>query len=171
MYLPDGIPHVANIFIDDLPIKGPTTQYPDGNGNPETLPENPGIRRFIWEHANDVHRIMHRVKEAGGTFAVLKAQICLPEVLIVGQRCTPEGRLLDDDKIKKVLKWPPPQNPTQVRGFTSLRSTMPIWIPNYSQLIRPLTALTRKAVEFMWTEKHQKTFDLMKQIITSTPAF
>jgi len=168
--LQDEIPHVANIFIDDLPIKGPTTQYLDENGNPETLPENPGIRRFIWEHANDVHRIMHRVKEAGGTFAGLKAQICLPEVIIVGQKCTPEGRLPDDDKIKKVLKWPQPQNPTQVRGFTGLCGTMRIWIPNYSQLIRPLTELTRKGAEFIWTERHQEAFDLMKQIITSTPA-
>jgi hypothetical protein len=41
--LQDEIPHTANIFIDDLPIKGPTTQYPDEHGNPETLPDNPGI--------------------------------------------------------------------------------------------------------------------------------
>jgi len=168
--LQDEIPHTANIFIDDLPIKGPTTQYPDEHGNPETLPDNPGIRRFIWEHANDVHRIMHRIKEAGGTFAGTKAQICLPEVLIVGQKCTPEGRLPDDDKIKKVLKWPQPQNATQVRGFTGLCGTMRIWIPNYSQLIRPLTELIRKGTEFIWTERQQEAFDLMKQIITSTPA-
>jgi hypothetical protein len=57
--LQDEIPDVANIFIDDLPIKGPATQYLDRHGNPETLAENPGIRRFIWEHAQDVHRIMH----------------------------------------------------------------------------------------------------------------
>jgi hypothetical protein len=35
--LRDEIPTVANIFIDDLPIKGPTTIYPDENGNTETL--------------------------------------------------------------------------------------------------------------------------------------
>src|ERR1700677_4919601 len=33
------------------------------------MKENPGIRRFIWEHALDVHRVMHRVGCAGGTFA------------------------------------------------------------------------------------------------------
>jgi hypothetical protein len=27
----EEIPEVANIFIDDLPIKGPTTQYLDDN--------------------------------------------------------------------------------------------------------------------------------------------
>jgi hypothetical protein len=74
--LHDEIPDVANIFIDDLPIKGPKSQYPDKNGDPEVLEENPGIRRFIWEHAQDVHRVMHRIGCAGGTFASNKTQIC-----------------------------------------------------------------------------------------------
>ena len=52
----DNIPEVANVFIDDLPIKGPMTTYPDREGRPETLKENPGIWCFIWEHANDVNQ-------------------------------------------------------------------------------------------------------------------
>jgi len=43
MVLQDEIPDTANIFIDDLPTKGPTTQYLDKNGKPEVLKENPGI--------------------------------------------------------------------------------------------------------------------------------
>lgn len=78
--LNEEIPATANIFINDLPIKGPDTQYLDSEGNLEVIPENPGIRRFIWEHAKNVHRIMHKVKTAGATFAANKAQICLPEV-------------------------------------------------------------------------------------------
>lgn len=75
----------ADVFIDDLPIKGPRSQYLDANGIPECLEENPKIRRFIWEHALAVNRIMHRVKEAGATFSAKKCQICRPEVLIIGQ--------------------------------------------------------------------------------------
>jgi hypothetical protein len=45
--LHDEIPGIANIFIDDLPIKGPATAYLDANGQPEMLEENPGIRRFM----------------------------------------------------------------------------------------------------------------------------
>ena len=74
--LQDEIPAVANIFIDDLPVKGPATQYLDEEGNPETMKENPGIRRYIWEHANDVHHIMHWVGHAGATFAPKKVQVC-----------------------------------------------------------------------------------------------
>jgi hypothetical protein len=101
--LQDEIPDVANIFIDDLPIKGPTTQYLDKQGKPETLVENPGIHRFIWKHAQDVHRIMHRIKCAGATFSPKKTQICQPEVVIVGQRCSAEGRSPDDDRVAKIL--------------------------------------------------------------------
>ena len=84
-----------------------SNQYLDDQGNPETTPENPGRRRFIWEHAVDVHRIMHRVQDYGATFSPRKMQLCKLEVLlIVGQKCTPNGRLPDDSKVSKVLKWP-----------------------------------------------------------------
>ena len=45
--LQEEIPHIANIFIDDLPVKGPSTDNADENDNPEVLKENPNIRRFI----------------------------------------------------------------------------------------------------------------------------
>jgi hypothetical protein len=89
--LQDEISDKANIFIDDLPIKGPETQYLGSDGQPEVLIENPRIQRFIWEHAQDVHRIMHKIKTAGATFAANKAQICLPKVLIIGQNCNAAG--------------------------------------------------------------------------------
>jgi transposase InsO family protein len=168
--LQDEIPHVANIFIDDLPIKGPKSQYLDQQGNPETLRENPGIRRFIWEHAQDVHRVMHRIKHAGATFSPKKSQICRPEVVIVGQKCTPQGRLPDDDRVKKILNWPVLKTVKEVRGFLGLCGTVRIWIKNYSELARPLTQLVRKGVEFTWTEERQQSFDTLKKLVSSPPA-
>lgn len=52
--LKDEIPHIADVFIDDLPIKGPTSRYKDEDGNPEVMAENAEIRQFIWEHLTDV---------------------------------------------------------------------------------------------------------------------
>ncbi|EMD30692.1 hypothetical protein CERSUDRAFT_27909, partial [Gelatoporia subvermispora B] len=106
--------------IDDLPIKGPKSRYENKNGVPETIPENPGIRRFIWEHAQDIHRIMHPVGHAGATFSPEKIQLCKPDVIIVGQRCTPEGRLPDESKVDKIQKWPRPKTVKDVRGFLGL---------------------------------------------------
>jgi len=168
--LQDEIPHVANIFIDDLPIKGPKTQYLDKNGNPETLETNPGIRRFIWEHALDVHRVMHRIKCAGATFSPKKTQICRPHALIVGQKCTPEGRLPDDERVSKILKWPTLTTVKEVRGFLGLCGTVRIWIENYSKLARPLTQLVRKDQPFEWTKECEESFNTLKRLVTSAPA-
>lgn len=168
--LQDEIPQVANIFIDDLPIKGPVSQYLDKDGQPETIVENPGIRRFIWEHANDVHRIMHRIGHAGATFSPKKTQICQKEVVIVGQKCTPEGRLPDDSKIEKILRWPQLKTVKDVRGFLGLCGTVRIWIKDYSAIARPLTELTRMAEEFIWDQRRQEAFDKLKNIVTQAPA-
>lgn len=168
--LQDEIPHIADIFIDDLPIKGPATQYLDSAGHPETLAENPGIRRFIWEHAVDVHRIMHRITQSGATFSPTKTQICRPEVLIVGQRCTAEGRLPDTSKVDKIKNWPPLTTPKEARAFMGLCGTVRIWIKNYSALARPITELWRKNVEFEWDSRRQSAFQSLKDLVSAAPA-
>ena len=168
--LQDEIPHVANIFIDDLPIKGPQNQYLDENGNPETLSANPGIRRFIWEHALDVHRILHRLMHAGATISAKKMQICKPEVIIVAQKCSAEGRRPEDIKVDKVLNWPPLRTVKDVRGFLGLCGTVRIWIRGYSGICRPLTELIRKDIEFIWDNRREQAFQHLKHLISSAPA-
>ncbi|TDL24409.1 hypothetical protein BD410DRAFT_702196, partial [Rickenella mellea] len=116
----DEIPHVADAFIDDIAIKGPKSFYKDEKGNFETIPGNPGIRRFIWEHVNDVHRILHKFKCAGATFSPKKTQIAVPQALILGQNCSIHGRTPDSDKIAKLLNWPRPMTVRQMRGFLGL---------------------------------------------------
>ena len=62
-------------MIDDISIKGPKTRYKDEEGIYEMIPENPGIRCFIWEHANDINRILHQLAHAGATISPKKSQV------------------------------------------------------------------------------------------------
>ncbi|GBE84320.1 hypothetical protein SCP_0602980 [Sparassis crispa] len=52
--LQDEIPHVTIPYIDDVPVKNGTTRYETSDGGYEVIPQNSGIRRFIWEHAENV---------------------------------------------------------------------------------------------------------------------
>jgi hypothetical protein len=49
----------CQLFIDDIRVNGPRTYYRCEDRLYETIPGNPGIRRFIWEHLVTVKRIMH----------------------------------------------------------------------------------------------------------------
>jgi len=59
--LQDEIPNVVIPFVNDVPVKGPPTQYKIGPNLFETLPENPGICCFTWEHFQNVNWILQRV--------------------------------------------------------------------------------------------------------------
>lgn len=168
--LQDEIPDKGNIFIDDLFVKGPKTRYELPDGSYEVIKENPGIRRFVWEHAQDVHRVMHRIGHAGATFAAKKSQICTPSANILGQMCTYEGRLPDGSKVSKIIKWPVPQTPKDVRAFLGLCGGLRIWIENYTKLVRPLTELYRIGFEFIWDQRRQDAFDKIKELVTTAPA-
>lgn len=167
--LADEIPKVVAVFIDDLPVKGPSSRYMIGDTY-ETIPENTGIRRFIWEHALNVHRVLHRLGCAGATVTLLKLTLCRPEALIVGQRCTINGRLPDTAKISKILNWPPLKTVTQVRAFLGLCGTVRIWILNYSLVTLPLRELIRKETTIVWNTRRQQAMDKLKELITSAPA-
>ena len=58
------LPHNVGIFIDYEGIKQPISDYKQ-----ETLKQSPGIRRFTWEYAIILERILFRTEEAGLTIS------------------------------------------------------------------------------------------------------
>jgi hypothetical protein len=59
------IPEHADCFMDDLPVKGPRATPNDE----DSIDGNPDIRRFIWDYAVTLERILFRLEEAGLTAA------------------------------------------------------------------------------------------------------
>ena len=164
------IPHVAWPFVDDCSIKGPASRFETEDGGYEVLPENPGIRKFIWQHLNDVHRILHRLSCSGATVSAKKLFVAVPEVVILGHKCNYDGRVPDDSKIAKVRDWPSCKNITDVRAFLGLAGYMRIWIKNYSAIARPLVNLTRKGEAFVWEEEQEESMQNLKDAIVNSPA-
>jgi hypothetical protein len=161
---------IAPPFLDDIPVLGPRTRYEQVDGSYETIPDNSGIRRFIWEHFQDVNRILHRMKHAGGTFSASKFYIGMPEVSIVGHTCNYEGHIPNQAHVSKILNWPPCQNITDVCGFLGTCGVVRIFVARFSEISRPLVSLTRKDVPFVWEAPQQHAMDLLKKAVTSAPA-
>ena len=168
--LQDEIPDIADVFIDDIPIRGPRSRYLDSEGKEETIPENPGVRQYIWEHLKDLHRVLHRIGEAGGTVSGKKMQLCQAEVEIVGQKCSRDGRFPTDNRHQRITDWPTPENVSEVRGFLGLCGTVRLWIKDYSRIAKPMIDLTRKDKEFNWGVEQEEAFQQLKKLVSSAPA-
>ena len=120
------IPETVGVFMDDIPIKDSGTNYVGQNGEEKMIPENSGIKRFILEHLQDLHQILHRIGEAGRTVSGKKTQLYRADVKIMGQKCSSNGREPTGAKVRKITDWPRPENVTQVRGFLGLCGTVRI---------------------------------------------
>ncbi|MBW0488400.1 hypothetical protein O181_028115 [Austropuccinia psidii MF-1] len=94
--LPEEIPDHLGIFIDDGGIKGPRSTYKH-----ETLKKNPLIRRFTWECAVTLERILPRIEEAGLTVSGSEFVCCVPELDIVGNFVSLGGRKISKQKKKR----------------------------------------------------------------------
>jgi len=164
------IPDPAKPFLDDMNIKGPKTRFETKDRGYETIPANPQIRRFIWMHVNDVHRILYRFLCAGATISAKKLAIARPEVTILGHKCTYKGRIPDDSKVSKIHKWPECKNLSDIPAFLGITSYMRIWIKDYSSITRPLINLTCKGTPFEWQEEHEQAMQALKTAIIQSSA-
>jgi Integrase zinc binding domain/RNase H-like domain found in reverse transcriptase len=168
--LQQEIPHVTQPYIDDVPVKGPATMYIQDNGEPETIPENPGIRRFVWEHFQDLNRVVQRMKYSGGTFSGYKSTLCAPEITVLGHRCTAEGRLPDPSRVAKIVNWGPCKDLTDVRAFVGTIGVCRLFIKNFAHRAHHLVKLTRKGAPWEFGPEQLSAMDDLKRALLESPS-
>lgn len=159
------IPDVTVPFIDDVPIKGPASRYQNSDGTYETIKGNSGIRRFVWEHFQNLNRVIQRMKYCGGTFSGPKTTLCAEEITVVGHRCTYEGRLPETDRVGVITRWGPCTNVSEVRAFLGTIGVCRNFIKDFARLASPLNNLLRKNVVFEWKEEHNNSMQNLKDAL------
>ena len=164
------IPKVTEPFLDDVPVRGPATRYLLPTGEEERIPQNSGIRRFVWEHFQDLNRICQRMKYSGGTFSGFKAFICRAEIDLLGNRCTINGRLPDEGRVTKVTNWGPCNDLSDIRAFIGTIGTCRMFIRNFASRAHHLVKLTRKGAEWEFGEDQLAAMADLKDALINSPA-
>ncbi|MBW0528361.1 hypothetical protein O181_068076 [Austropuccinia psidii MF-1] len=154
------IPKHLGIFIDDGGIKGPRLTYKH-----ETLKENALIRRFVWEYAVTLERILFSIEEAGLTISGSIFAFCVSALDIVGHVVSLGGRKISKQKINKIQNWPRPTTKKEDRGFLRLCAYVRMFIKDFSQVTAPLGRLTREEVFWNWDEKCEEAFINLRKIV------
>ena len=72
-------------------------------------------------------------------------------------------------KVEGILNWPAPKTPKQVRQFLGLCNFYWHFIPDFSTIAHPLHQMTRKNIQWAWTEEQQQAFEALKVQFTREP--
>jgi hypothetical protein len=71
--------------------------------------------------------------------------------------------------VTAVRQYPVPKNVKDVGAFFGLASFYRRLVPNFAEIAKPLTALTRKGRQFTWGPQQQQAFQSMKDSLCTTP--
>ena len=140
------IPDITVPFIDDVPIKGPKSRYMKEDGAYKVITENSGIRRFVWEHFQNLNRVVQCMKYCGGTFSGHKTVLCAEEITVVGHRCTIDGRLPEVHRVGVITRWPACTTVSEVRMFLGTIGVCRVFIKDFAKLAGLLNSLLKQNV-------------------------
>ena len=134
------------------------------------IPENPGIQRFIWEHFQDLNRIVQQIKYSGRTFSGYKSTLCAPEITVLGHHCTFDGRLPDQDKLSKIINWGPCETLSDVCAFLGTVGVCRLFIKNFSaHRAHHLVKLTWKEAVWEFGQQQLDVIEDLKQALLMSP--
>lgn len=133
-------PQKAFLYIDDIIIIGRTEK----------------------EHLSNLEAVFKVLRDRNLKLNPEKCRFFQPEVTFLGHRCTANGILPDETKMKSIKNYPIPHDKDAVKRFVAFANYYRKFIYNFAEIAQPLSNLTRKSTEFVWNEEHQKAFDTLK---------
>ncbi|XP_065224383.1 uncharacterized protein K02A2.6-like [Planococcus citri] len=111
--------------------------------------------------------LLQRLQEYNLHVNEKKCKFFVTEVSYLGHVINKNGLHKAPSKIEAIVKAPRPTNADEVMQFLGLVNYYQRFIKNSSHILYPLNQLRRKNAKFEWTPECEKSFNKIKQIITS----
>lgn len=121
------------------------------------------------EHLQILEKIFVKLNDAGLTINQEKCKFCRSELKYLGYVVDREGLHADPDKVRAILDIPTPTNVADIRRFIGVASWYRRFIPSFSTISSPLTALLRKQRAWEWTDECERAFQAIKEKLVSAP--
>ncbi|WKA03598.1 hypothetical protein VitviT2T_021698 [Vitis vinifera] len=98
-----------------------------------------------------------------------KCHFMVHQGIVLGHIISEKGIEVNKAKVELIVKLPSPTTVKGVRQFLSHAGFYSRFIKDFSKLSKPLCELLAKDAKFIWDERCQRSFDQLKQFLTTAP--
>jgi len=120
-------------------------------------------------HQHHVQEVLHRLRLHGLFAKPEKCEFHSDSVEYLGYHLSPEGLTMSPDKIQTISDWPEPRKVKDIQSFLGFANFYCRFIFNYSDIVVPLTWLTRKDAPWNFSEDCRHSFNALKHAFTTAP--
>lgn len=121
------------------------------------------------EHVKDIQNVFAKLKQANLKIQLEKCFFFRKETQFLGHTVTRNGVRPNADKIEVIRSWPVPKNEKELKQFLGTIGYYRRFIKDFAKLVKPLTQLLRKDIEFVFSKGEIACFEKCRQILTMDP--
>ncbi|GJR13794.1 putative reverse transcriptase domain-containing protein [Tanacetum coccineum] len=121
------------------------------------------------EHEVHLETILDLLKKEKLYAKFSKCEFWLKEVQFLGHVVNRDGIHVDPSKVESVKNWKTPESSTEIRSFLGLAGYYRRFIENFSKIAKPLTLLTQKNKAYVWGDKQDEAFQILKEKLCNAP--
>ena len=120
-------------------------------------------------HLQHLELIFQRLREVDLKLKMENCSFLKKHIQYLGHIISGDGIKPVPEKLSSIQQMPRLYTSKEVKQFLGLVGYYRKFILRYADIARPLNALTRKDTEFVWTDVCQKSFDLLKVMVSEEP--
>nr|GFB33096.1 putative reverse transcriptase domain-containing protein [Tanacetum cinerariifolium] len=121
------------------------------------------------EHEVHLKTILDLLKKEKLYAKFSKCEFWLKEVHFLGHVVNRDDIHVDPSKVESVKNWKTPESSTEIRSFLGLAGYYRRFIENFSKIAKPLTLLTQKNKTYVWGDKQDEAFRILKEKLCNAP--
>ena len=121
------------------------------------------------KHHWHIKEILKRLHKASLYAKAKKCEFYSKSVEYLGYILSPSGLTMSNDKVKIIQDWLEPKKVKDIQSFLGFANFYCRFIFNYSDIVIPLTRLTRKDIPWKFDSSCQDAFNSLKKAFTSAP--
>jgi len=109
--------------------------------------------------------VFTRLRDYGLKIKPAKCVLFKTPIEFLGHLVSADGLQPQPEKLATIRDWPMPRCLKDVRAFVGLVSYYRRFVRDFASIAEPLTRLTKKHAQFIWTDETQEAFDRLKSAL------